>query len=546
MDGTQATTERAQGLSNLLRERERELLDAWEAESDLDERARPRVRAFLGECIRRVASALDGQTNANAEAGRELLDEVDTSSAARALVALRASIMRALERDGQPALREQRVAEEVLDQTLARLIDRLGARGDAATRHTRLITDASALLASSLDYRTTIAHVAEIVVPELCDWCTVDVVERDGALRDHVGIAHRDARKMQLMQEMRRRFGPTRDLLEAMHEGQPLLITDLRLESLTERAFGPEHVEMLARLDPRSVICVPLAAQDRVLGVLTLGQSDSGRRFDDRDVQLAEELARLASNAIVNAELHHRATEAIELRERVLSVVSHDLRSPLAAIDLAGAVLLELPATRGNTFVQKQLTLVRRNVGRMSRLIGDLLDMSSIQAGRLSLEREPCALVPLLAETLEAHQDAAREQTIALESDLRMGEHVLAPCDRDRVHQVLSNLLGNAIKFCEAGAEITLSAEVRGREARIAVVDTGPGIPEPELPHVFELFWKSPRHRGTGLGLFIARGIVEAHGGRMGVQSEEQRGSTFWFTLPLGEGPSNGSDAAES
>lgn len=539
MGRTEATTDRARGLSKLLRERE--LLEAWEAETDLEGQPRVTVRGFLAACLERIAHALDGKAEP-----AELPGEGELASAAIALVSLRTHVMRALERDGQPLVREQRVASDLLDQTLQALIERLGDRSETAERHTRFITAASTLIASSLDYRTTIAHVAETVVPELCDWCTVDVVEHDGVLRDHVAIAHRDAHKMQLMREMRRRFGPTKDLLTAMQEGQPLLLADIRLESLAERAYGPEHVEMLTRLDPRSAITVPLAAQGRVLGVLTLGQSESERRFDERDVRLAEELARLASNAIVNAELHQRVTEAVTLRERVLSVVSHDLRSPLAAIDLAAAVLLELPAIRGLAFVQKQLTLVRRNVGRMSRLIGDLLDMSSIQSGRLSLEREPCALAPLLAETLEAHQDAARGQTITLESDVRIDEHVLAPCDRDRLHQVLSNLLGNAIKFCEAGAEITLSAEVEGQEARIAVIDTGPGIPEPELPHVFDLFWKNARHRGTGLGLFIARGIIEAHGGRIGVESEERRGSTFWFTLPLGEGPPDGSDAAES
>lgn len=424
--------------------------------------------------------------------------------------------------------RPRRVFGTVLDITAARRRE----------QRARFVAEASKLLASSLDHRTTIAHVAQMAIPEVCDFCSVDIFERGGDTADRVAFAHRNAEKLAIGTELRRRWGPHDVLVEVARGGRVVVFPEVTREMLQQHARDPEHFELLERAQVRSAILVPLATRGEVLGVMVLGHSDSGRRFGEHDVQLAEELGRLASQAIANAQLHREVTTAAALRERMLAIVSHDLRSPLAAIDLGSAVLLELPATQRDPLVQKQVALIRRNVDRMSRLIGDLLDMSSIQAGALTLERSPCALGALLAETLEAHEPLAREKSIALRSEVHVGERV-ACCDRDRIHQVLSNLLGNAIKFSEPGGEVRLLAEERGTEARVTVIDTGPGIPEADLPHVFELFWKGSRH-GTGLGLFIARGIVEAHGGRIGVESRSREGSTFWFTLPL-----NGPGAAE-
>lgn len=258
----------------------------------------------------------------------------------------------------------------------------------------------------------------------------------------------------------------------------------------------------------------------------------------DRIAERREQLARLALEASTASRMHQ---EAVELRERMLSIVSHDMRTRLAAIDLGGAVLLELPSTRGDPFVQKQINIIRRNVERMSRSIRDLLDMSSIHAGRLSLERKLCSIAQLIMDGVNAMQPAAREKNVALRCDLQVGDE-MAHCDPERMHSVLSHLIGNALKFGEPGAEIRIEARVEGDEVRVEISDSGPGIAEADLPHVFNVFWKGKGHRGSGLGLYVAHGIVEAHGGRIGAERNESKGTTFWFSLPLKRTPAHHSE----
>jgi signal transduction histidine kinase len=170
----------------------------------------------------------------------------------------------------------------------------------------------------------------------------------------------------------------------------------------------------------------------------------------------------------------------------------------------------------------------------MEHLIGDLLDMASIHAGKLKIERRSEQVDVLVHEAAEANEPIAAAQGIGftIAADL---PDLSVECDRERVLQVFSNLLGNAFKFCRRGDGVTLRAVRDGREVRFEVSDSGPGIPVEERPHIFEPYWSAERHgrKGTGLGLFITRGVVEAHGGRIWVESEPGRGTTFFFTLPV-------------
>jgi signal transduction histidine kinase len=174
----------------------------------------------------------------------------------------------------------------------------------------------------------------------------------------------------------------------------------------------------------------------------------------------------------------------------------------------------------------------------MDHLLSDLLDMASLQAGRLSIERKPEDPASVVAEVFELHEPLAREKGLALHRELELdGERLL--CDRDRLLQVFGNLVGNAIKLCRPGDTITIQGAVNDGEVRFGIADTGPGIPGSELPHIFEPYWSSERHakRGTGLGLYISKGIVEAHEGQLWVESRHGAGSTFYFTLPLAAPP---------
>ena len=172
----------------------------------------------------------------------------------------------------------------------------------------------------------------------------------------------------------------------------------------------------------------------------------------------------------------------------------------------------------------------------MKHLIEDLLDIARIEAGRLTIEEQRCAVGALLAEALDLMQPLAQQKRLRIERRVP-GREVYVRCDRPRIIRVLSNLIGNSIKFTSEGGAITIRAELADREVRFSVTDTGSGIAADEVPHIFERFWQARKtaRLGAGLGLAIAKGIVEAHGGQIWAQSEAGKGSTFFFTLPLGD-----------
>jgi signal transduction histidine kinase len=254
------------------------------------------------------------------------------------------------------------------------------------------------------------------------------------------------------------------------------------------------------------------------------------RRYGPLDLAVAEGLARGAADTIENARLYHEAQEAMRQREDLLAIVSHDLRSPLAAISAAVEGLAEGAVDAADA---RRLAVVRRATQRMRRMIGDLLQAASIRAGHMLVTPRPEQMLALLTEAIDSHASDAERRGIRLERAFGP-EPLEVSCDRDRIFQVLSNLLGNALKFCRKGDRITLGVIALEREVRIVVSDTGPGIEKDDISHLFDPYWSARRHerKGTGLGLYIARGLVEAHGGRMGVESRVGEGSKFWFTLP--------------
>jgi signal transduction histidine kinase len=211
--------------------------------------------------------------------------------------------------------------------------------------------------------------------------------------------------------------------------------------------------------------------------------------------------------------------------------VSHDLKSPLTAIQLSAASAARAFEKHDAAGAQRHLEGVYRGTRRAHRLVQDLLDMASIRAGRLAVRLAREDGHALLADAAQAHEALAREKEVGLLVEGPVG--VAVECDRDRVLQVLSNVIGNAMKFCPSGGRVALSLEPGERHATFTVRDTGPGIQPELLPHVFDAYWSTARSRreGTGLGLFISKGIVEAHGGRMWIESRVGEGTTVRFTL---------------
>ena len=226
---------------------------------------------------------------------------------------------------------------------------------------------------------------------------------------------------------------------------------------------------------------------------------------------------------------------AVEVRDELLIIVSHELRNPLASIVASAEAILA--GTGSIEQARKAASAVVRGGERMERLIADLQDLAQLRVDGLKLEQECVLVAELVRDAHDLFRPIAAEKGLRLESSA-MGEAPLW-CDRQRAHQILVNLVGNAVKFTPHGGEIAIRARAEADIAVIAVSDTGPGIPRDELPHVFDRFWQGKRRNalGVGLGLAIAKRLVEAHGGRLWVESQPTRGTTFHFTLPLVDAP---------
>jgi signal transduction histidine kinase len=412
------------------------------------------------------------------------------------------------------------------------------ARSRVGTREAlRFLIDAGQTLASSLDYEATLQAVAELSVPRIACFCMVEILDENGGIRP-VGMAHVDPAQLDSLRrlaEFAPDARPEAPLRLPFQLEEPLLFTPITDEWRRAAARDEDHLELLRQLAPTSLIVAPLVARGKMLGRLALASTRTDRAYGEDELSLVRELARIAAVAIDNARLYQRAQEAIRARDEVLRVVSHDLRNPIGAVSMGAEILLEdaPQALRDGPF-GGTLRAIRNSAERADRMIEDLLDVSRIEAGRLSMEPYPERLAPLLEEAVESHRHLARERRIDLHyraSDALPS--VLA--DRGRLLQIFGNLLGNALKFTPAGGTVELGAEWDGDELRCYVEDTGPGIPQEQLPHLFDRFWQARRadRRGLGLGLTIVQGLVEAHGGRIWVESEVGRGTRFSFTLPV-------------
>jgi signal transduction histidine kinase len=417
------------------------------------------------------------------------------------------------------------------------------AHAEAAEKRFAFLAEVSALLDASLDYETSFQKLARLVIPSLADYCLIDEAEPGGGLR-RIARAHVDAEKEKILytNTYHRPVSEEEDLsrhpvLRVIRTGLPLLVADFTPEMVGVIAHDDDHRGRLGMLDLRSYIIAPLAARGRVLGAITLAAAvESGRRYRATDVALAEEVARRAALAIDNARMYTLAQQAIRAREAVLAVVSHDLRNPLASILLNATMFLDMaPDGVLEPWMQDNLRQIVGSVEQTNRLITDLLDVARMeQNGGIPLDRSAVDARPLVAAAMRMLQPQAAARGVQLVDETAGPLPVLA--DPDRIVQVLSNLLGNAVKFTEPGGCVRVTAERYGAEQWIAVADTGVGIPEEHQPHVFDRFRQVGRdRRGVGLGLPIARGIVEAHGGRIWVESRPGAGTTIRFTLPVAD-----------
>lgn len=397
----------------------------------------------------------------------------------------------------------------------------------------RLLAEVGALFASSLEYEETLSNIVRLVVRDLADYCVVDVLEQ-GELR-RLRVESRDPSNARVCDLLARlSLDPRRPhlLRSVLETGRPFLVGRLSPGDVESLSQSEEHLRALRAMDPRSVIAVPLLAHGKLLGGMALVSSASSHVYGPPDLHLAEEIGLRAALSIENALLFQAAGRALQARDDVLGVVAHDLRNPLGAIRMQAAHLQRL-APAADPRLRKAVVAIERAAARMNRLIQDLLDVARVEAGRLSVERTRVAAAPLVSDSVECQRALASAASIELRADVPE-ELPEVWADRDRLLQVFENLVGNALAFTGAGGSVTVGVAPRDGDVQFWVADTGCGIAAEDLPHVFDRFWQArrPGRRGAGLGLAIVKGIVEAHGGRVWVESAPGRGSTFRFTIP--------------
>ena len=421
--------------------------------------------------------------------------------------------------------------------------DPAGGRAAIIGARWRFLAEASALLDRSLDYQETLANVVRLVVPRMADYAIVALLAEDGSLTWGYS-AHCDSSKEALVGRLRA-YQPHlttegHPTAEALRSGETVVVDVVDEAVLRSVARDATHLALLRQLALTSVIIIPLAARGRVLGSLLLATTrDSNRRYTDRDVAIANEVGRRAALAVDHALLYQAAERAGRAREQMVAVVSHDLKNPLATIQMAVSLLLEdlVPDDEPHKAEREHLRAIDRSAQRMYRLIHDLLDVAAIEAGQFAVSPSPLAVGVLVDDALELLRPLASAKRVALVANVPPDLPAVA-ADRERVLQVFSNVVGNAVKFTPANGRIEIEATRRGGSVEFVVQDGGPGIAPDDLPHVFDRFWQAKKmaRAGVGLGLAIAKGIIEAHGGEIRAESRPGHGARFTFTLPVAAG----------
>jgi PAS domain S-box-containing protein len=552
------------------------------------------------------------------------------------------------------------------------------AQPDQLIERLRFLAEATTVLASSLDYQTTLANVARLAVPRLAQWCAVYVVADDGDVRRLAG-AHVDPAKERLLRELARRYplsdDPAHPVRQAIRSGRTVVTEPVAADQVARFAVDDGHAAILRQLDTRSAVVVPLVARGKSIGALSFGRSGDAPR-DPADVSLAEEVAARCAVALENALLYREArqlaaerqsvlgqvaegvvladcdglvtfvnaaaarmlgtdrtgvtveerptayglwtpdgrpyaadelplTRAVRHRETVTAVevvirrsdqsdvhvrasaapvigddgaclggvltfhdvtaqrelerqredflasASHDLKGPLSAI-AAQAQLIQYrvsASTPDGERISRGAARIEQAAARMARLINELMDVARLRMGRpLTLDRKPTELVEIVRRMVTETTSTARLHQVELRVEV---EPLVGVWDGFRVERILSNLLGNAVKYSPAGGEIVVVVgqreDDRGRWATVAVSDQGIGIPADDLPRLFQQYYRARnvvgKIGGEGIGLAGARQVAEQHGGTIEVESQEGRGSTFTLWLPLTDG-SSGYDPA--
>jgi PAS domain S-box-containing protein len=392
----------------------------------------------------------------------------------------------------------------------------------------QFLLEASEELASTVALTDTLALIATLWIPTFAELAVVEMEDHGdlyhlrAAWNGQTGVIDVEPLEIEHAECMPAQGIDPSDPLSAV-----IVPVAVALDVIPE-----EHREAAEALHPTVALVASLRHRPGTLA-RTLLFSATRTSYPPGDMVLADDLARRTAIALENARLNEQLQRALRARDDTMSVVSHDLRNPVNAVKmLAGALLHRANQDRLPDDVREQISVVRSAAQQMDTLIQDLLDVSRAEAGRFGVDTQTVSTDALLRDALRTLAPLASDKAVRVVMewpDTLPDVNV----DPERIVQVVSNVVGNAIKFTPTGGTITVTASVRPDAVLVSVADTGPGISAEHLPHIFDRYWQSSRrNRGAGLGLPIAKTIIEAHGGHIWAESAGG-GATFHFTLPL-------------
>jgi PAS domain S-box-containing protein len=405
------------------------------------------------------------------------------------------------------------------------------------------LAEVSEQLNASIQYEQTLKTLATRLVPEMADWCGVDMVREDGGI-DRLAVVHINPAKVELAYAVHEEFpfnpaAPT-GVAKVLRTGMPEFFPVITQEMINALPHTPRQRELLNELNLSSVVVVPLIARGKTLGAITLAMAESKRRYTEEDVEFAQDVARRAAMAVDNARLYTESQQALALRDDFLSIASHELKTPVTSVK-AFLQALEQRMSKPEQFDFKKnreyMHLSIKQVDRLGAIINDLLDITRINKGKMQYDFQILSIGPMVAEVVERMSVSFPSHIIACKlQDLTAKVRI----DALRFEQVLTNLITNAVKYSPTGSVIDISTYGEDEDVCIAIKDRGIGISQEEQELIFNRYYRtkdaiSSKASGMGIGLYIASQLIDAHNGKLTVNSTPGQGSTFIITLPRAE-----------
>lgn len=404
-----------------------------------------------------------------------------------------------------------------------------------AERMLKMLAESSKVLGESLDYKETLSSVVKVLVPEFADWCIVDLLSEDGKF-ERVNVGYSDPRHKRIAEKLYQyppEHGSKSLIWKSIRTGKQVLIPKVDPEKSSLYAKDEAHTKLILAMKQTSFIVTPMIARGKIIGAVSFRSSNPSKHYSKVDLLFAEQIANRIAFAVDNARLYSQAQKAVGVRDDFLAIASHELKTSLTTIKALAQILQRDTEKPGNGRSLTLFTKMDTQLNRTTKLINDLLDVGKIHTGRFTMIREVLDIDSVVKEAVENCQRFSPFHKIVFKGQVK--EMIYA--DRDRLHQVMTNLITNAVKYSSDASDIIVSVKKDQKNINIAVQDFGIGIEKDKTKKIFERFFRadtqvSDKTSGLGLGLYISNELIKQHRGAIQVKSKVGKGSTFFIILP--------------